>query len=162
VEVLRLVAAGLTDAQVAERLVLSVRTVHSHVRSIYRKLGVSSRTAATGYALRQGLGEAKLSSRRSRDPVTGSASCRWRPRRPGLALSIVGIDTDMTPDPANRAAVAISLFGPLAIPEKTRSLGDGDLTAAIVAVPETYRNTIVAVDAVGLSYSAGGAPAAYA
>jgi DNA-binding NarL/FixJ family response regulator len=56
VEVLRLVAAGLTDAQVAERLVLSVRTVHSHVRSIYRKLGVSSRTAATGYALRQDLG----------------------------------------------------------------------------------------------------------
>ena len=53
---LRLVAAGLTDAQVAERLVLSVRTVHSHVRSIYRKLGVSSRTAATGYAFRQGLG----------------------------------------------------------------------------------------------------------
>ncbi len=56
VEVLRLVAAGLTDAQVAERLVLSVRTVHSHVRSIYRKLGVSSRTAATRYALQQGLG----------------------------------------------------------------------------------------------------------
>jgi predicted ATPase/DNA-binding CsgD family transcriptional regulator len=55
-EVLRLVAAGLTDAQVAERLVLSVRTVHSHVRSIYRKLGVSSRAAATGYAFRQGLG----------------------------------------------------------------------------------------------------------
>ena len=54
-EVLRLVAGGLTDAQVAERLVLSVRTVHSHVRSIYRKLGVSSRSAATGYALRQGL-----------------------------------------------------------------------------------------------------------
>jgi len=56
VEVLRLVASGLTDAQVAERLVLSVRTVHSHVRSIYRKLGVSSRTGATGYALRAGLG----------------------------------------------------------------------------------------------------------
>jgi DNA-binding CsgD family transcriptional regulator len=56
VEVLRLVASGLTDAQVAERLVLSVRTVHSHVRSIYRKLGVSSRTGATDYALREGLG----------------------------------------------------------------------------------------------------------
>jgi len=55
-EVLRLVAGGLSDAQVAERLVLSVRTVHSHVRSIYRKLGVRSRSAATGYALRQGLG----------------------------------------------------------------------------------------------------------
>jgi predicted ATPase/DNA-binding CsgD family transcriptional regulator len=56
VEVLRLVATGLTDAEVADRLVLSVRTVHSHVRSIYRKLGVSSRTAAAGYAFRQGLG----------------------------------------------------------------------------------------------------------
>lgn len=56
VEVLRLIAAGLTDAQVADRLVLSVRTVHSHVRSIYRKLGVSSRAAATGYAFRHGLG----------------------------------------------------------------------------------------------------------
>jgi hypothetical protein len=37
-------------------------------------------------------------------------------------LSIVGIDTDMTPDPANRDAVAISLSGPLAIREGTRSL----------------------------------------
>jgi DNA-binding NarL/FixJ family response regulator len=55
VEVLGLVASGLTDAQVAEQLVLSVRTVHSHVRSIYRKLGVSSRSAATRYALRQGV-----------------------------------------------------------------------------------------------------------
>ena len=52
-EVLRLVATGLSDAQVAERLVLSLRTVHSHVRSIYRKLGVSSRSAATRYAIRE-------------------------------------------------------------------------------------------------------------
>ena len=57
VDVLRLIATGLTDAQVAERLVLSVRTVHSHVRSTYRKLGVNSRTAATGYVLRRGLGK---------------------------------------------------------------------------------------------------------
>jgi len=45
-EVLRLVAAGLTDGEIAERLVLSPRTVHAHLRSIYRKLGVTSRTAA--------------------------------------------------------------------------------------------------------------------
>jgi Bacterial regulatory proteins, luxR family len=54
VELLRLVAAGLTDAQVAERLVLSVRTVNSYARLMYRTLGVRSRTAGTGYALRQG------------------------------------------------------------------------------------------------------------
>ena len=50
-EVLRLVAQGLTDGQVAEKLVLSVRTVNGHVQSIYNKLGVSSRTAATRFAL---------------------------------------------------------------------------------------------------------------
>ena len=45
-EVLRMVAAGLTDGEIAERLVLSPRTVHAHLRTIYRKLGVTSRTAA--------------------------------------------------------------------------------------------------------------------
>jgi DNA-binding CsgD family transcriptional regulator len=55
VEVLRLVATGLSNAAVAERLFLSERTVHGHLRSIYGKLGVSSRSAATRYALEQGL-----------------------------------------------------------------------------------------------------------
>jgi len=49
-DVLRLVAAGLSDAEVARRLFLSVRTVHAHLRSIYRKLGVRSRTAAARFA----------------------------------------------------------------------------------------------------------------
>ncbi len=51
VEVLRLVVQGLTDAQVAERLVLSAHTVHAHLRSIYGKLEVSSRAAATRFAV---------------------------------------------------------------------------------------------------------------
>ena len=55
VEVLRLVAHGFTDAQVAERLVISPRTVNFHLTSIYSKLGVSSRAAATRYALEQRL-----------------------------------------------------------------------------------------------------------
>ena len=55
VEVLALVAEGLTDAEVAERLVVSIRTVHAHLRSIYRKLDVRSRSAATRYALEHGL-----------------------------------------------------------------------------------------------------------
>jgi DNA-binding CsgD family transcriptional regulator len=45
-EVLRLVAAGFTDLEIAQQLVLSPRTIHAHLRSIYRKMGVSSRTAA--------------------------------------------------------------------------------------------------------------------
>ena len=55
VEVLQLVAAGLTDAQVAERLVISVRTVNTHLTSIYNKLGVSSRAAATRLAVERHL-----------------------------------------------------------------------------------------------------------
>jgi DNA-binding NarL/FixJ family response regulator len=55
VEVLRLVAAGLTNAQVAERLVISHHTVTVHLRTIYAKLGVSTRTAATRFAVDHGL-----------------------------------------------------------------------------------------------------------
>jgi len=55
VEVLRLVARGLTDAQVADALVLSKRTVSTHLTSIYSKLGIGSRSAATRFAMEQGL-----------------------------------------------------------------------------------------------------------
>jgi len=55
VEVLRLLAQGLTSAQIAERLVIGVVTVNFHVRSIYSKLGVASRAAATRYALEHHL-----------------------------------------------------------------------------------------------------------
>jgi len=51
VEVLHWVALGLTDAQVAEQLVISPRTVTSHLSSIYNKLGVTSRAAATRFAV---------------------------------------------------------------------------------------------------------------
>ena len=55
VEVLRLVAEGLSDAQVAEQLVLTRRTVNWYLTSIYSKIGVSSRSAATRYAIEQHL-----------------------------------------------------------------------------------------------------------
>jgi ATP/maltotriose-dependent transcriptional regulator MalT len=54
-EVLRLLAAGLTNREIAARLVISEHTVHRHVTNLYRSLGVSSRTAATAYAHRHGL-----------------------------------------------------------------------------------------------------------
>ncbi len=56
VEVLRLVAQGLTDAQVADQLIISHRTVITHLTSIYNKLGVNSRVAATRFAVEHYLG----------------------------------------------------------------------------------------------------------
>jgi DNA-binding NarL/FixJ family response regulator len=53
--VLRPVAEGLPDAEVAARLSVSPRTVHAHLRAIYRKLGVASRTQAARWALEHGL-----------------------------------------------------------------------------------------------------------
>ena len=55
VEVLCLLAQGLKDAQISEQLVLSLHTVHAHLRTIYSKLGVTSRSAATRYAFEHQL-----------------------------------------------------------------------------------------------------------
>jgi DNA-binding NarL/FixJ family response regulator len=55
VEVLRLLAQGLTTTQIAERLIISPRTVHAHLRAIYGKLEISNPSAATRFALEHGL-----------------------------------------------------------------------------------------------------------
>ncbi|HEY8520790.1 MAG TPA: LuxR C-terminal-related transcriptional regulator [Gammaproteobacteria bacterium] len=54
-EVLRLVATGLTNRQIAAELALSEKTVDRHVSNIFAKLGVPSRAAATAYAFRHRL-----------------------------------------------------------------------------------------------------------
>ena len=55
IEVLQLVARGMTNQEIAETLFLSRRTVHAHLRSIFHKLGVGHRSAATRYAVQHGL-----------------------------------------------------------------------------------------------------------
>ena len=54
-EVLRLVARGMTNAQVAQELYLSPRTVNAHLNRIYHKLEVTSRSAAVRFAVDHGL-----------------------------------------------------------------------------------------------------------
>jgi DNA-binding NarL/FixJ family response regulator len=55
VEVLRLVARGLSNPEIASALVVSRRTVEHHVEAVYAKLGVHSRSAVTLQALEHGL-----------------------------------------------------------------------------------------------------------
>jgi DNA-binding NarL/FixJ family response regulator len=55
-EVLRLVAQGATDGEIARVLSISVKTVHKHVASVLGKTDSPNRTAAAAFALRHGLG----------------------------------------------------------------------------------------------------------
>ncbi len=54
-EVLRHVAAGKTNREVAEALTISPHTVRRHLENIFSKLGVGSRAAATAHAYEHGL-----------------------------------------------------------------------------------------------------------
>jgi HD-GYP domain-containing protein (c-di-GMP phosphodiesterase class II) len=58
IEVLRLVARGLSDAQIAERFSVSKSTVHHHVQHVYDKIGASTRAAATLFAMQHDLMDA--------------------------------------------------------------------------------------------------------
>ncbi len=55
IDVLRLIALGHTNAEIAQRLYLSVRTVETHRAHIQQKLGLSSRAELVGHALKRGL-----------------------------------------------------------------------------------------------------------
>ena len=54
-EVLYLVAQGLSNKEIANRMGLSIRTVHSHLASMFTKLKVNSRTQAVLLAVHQGM-----------------------------------------------------------------------------------------------------------
>jgi NarL family two-component system response regulator LiaR len=57
VDILRLVAQGLTNQEIADKSVLSEWTVRTHVRNILDKLHLANRTQAALYALREGLAD---------------------------------------------------------------------------------------------------------
>ena len=56
-EVLKLIAEGLYNKEIADRLTISEKTVKNHVSNIFRKIDVSDRTQAAVYAIRNGFVE---------------------------------------------------------------------------------------------------------
>lgn len=68
IEVLKLAAKGMTNKDIAEELVLSVRTVKAHLSSIFNKMGVASRTEAIVKGVREGwLTLQDLSEKKNKD-----------------------------------------------------------------------------------------------
>jgi DNA-binding NarL/FixJ family response regulator len=57
VEVIRLLARGLTNKEIATRLGISTKTAGNHVQHVYEKIGVTTRAAAAFYAMQHGLVE---------------------------------------------------------------------------------------------------------
>jgi DNA-binding CsgD family transcriptional regulator len=55
VEILALITQGLSNQQIVERLQLTINTLKSHIRSIYRKIRASSRSQAVAWAMQHGF-----------------------------------------------------------------------------------------------------------
>jgi DNA-binding CsgD family transcriptional regulator len=72
-EILRLVATGASNKEIAQKLFISANTVKVHLRNIFSKIGVSSRTEATLFAIREGLVQMGESQRGESDIVAAFA-----------------------------------------------------------------------------------------
>jgi DNA-binding CsgD family transcriptional regulator len=105
-EILKLVATGATNQQVARDLFISVNTVKVHLRNIFAKLGVESRTEASTYAIRQGwviLAETSTPVPAPQEmPPPRERIARWQ--RVFLVVSATLIAATVLVPPARRAA----------------------------------------------------------
>jgi HD-GYP domain-containing protein (c-di-GMP phosphodiesterase class II) len=82
VEVLRLLAQGMSNKETARRLVISPKTVANHIEHIYAKIGASSRATASLFAMQHGLLPEEQFADASLTPSAWSACSGPSPRRP--------------------------------------------------------------------------------
>jgi DNA-binding CsgD family transcriptional regulator len=122
-EILRLVASGLSNQQIANQLGISVNTVKVHLRNVFSKIGVASRTEATMYAVRAGIvtidrAEPALLSVPPAEPLTVETVTPEpvAAPEPEIALELIP-PLEQTPQPALEQVAATQVL-PLAEPRQ--------------------------------------------
>jgi len=134
-EILRLVATGATNQQIAYQLNISINTVKVHLRNIFGKIGVTSRTEATVFAVRSGLvqiSEVAVTPTAVADALPGEAEPLLAP------LDGTDVFAD-TPDPAREwtATPVEPIITPIVVvdpPARRRPWLLGGLLAALLIV----------------------------
>lgn len=152
IEVLRLVAKGATNQQIAHELVISVNTVKVHLRNIFEKLGVESRTEATLHAIQEGLIELEGIPAPAAEEVAAPAPTAWD-RFGRWAFSLA----------AGVAILALAAFfwARATTQDQTTSVPSAAMTASATrwasrAPLPTARASLAVVSYAGLVYAIGG------
>lgn len=132
IEILRLVAQGYSNKEIARQLVISANTVKVHLRNIFAKLGASSRTEASMVAVRQGW--VAVPAEAAAEPATAAAATRWPPPVARLARwQQVFLLAALA-----AVAVALALTWPPSAPAERAAqnpLSDNPQPAAVTAPP---------------------------
>ncbi|WP_322490299.1 LuxR C-terminal-related transcriptional regulator [Chloroflexus sp.] len=109
-EILRLVATGATNQQIAIALNISVNTVKVHLRNIFAKIGVESRTEATVYAIRTGIVTVSEAGLAPTDEAVSSLE-------PAPFITPQPEDRDQIPDPTSEPAPEAPVITPATLAE---------------------------------------------
>ncbi len=79
-EILRLVATGASNKEIAQRLTISANTVKVHLRNIFAKIGAASRTEAAMYAVKHGFVPGAAQQRDAANPLASQGAAEAQPR----------------------------------------------------------------------------------
>ncbi len=162
-EILRLVATGASNKEIAKKLVLSVNTVKVHLRNIFAKIGVQSRTEATMHAVRQGWVEVPPEAREAavepllRPPVV-EPPLPW-PQRIALVIAIASVISGLGvtwPRPTTAGNGIRSEFSDLPGPNVAALAAGGDSRWQAGAQMPTPRGRLALVAWLDKLYAIGG------
>ncbi|MGQ9828464.1 MAG: response regulator transcription factor, partial [Roseiflexus sp.] len=132
-EILRLVATGATNQQIAFALNISTNTVKVHLRNIFAKIGVQSRTEATIYAIRTGI----VTVKEAGIPDFDQEETSVKPGSIGIGESDTADTVDLSPTPESSTPSPVALSEEMTLPDTPPSEA-----MTLTGAPETPAATL--------------------